>query len=127
VQENIRTGLISGLIMATLYSAYAAFIFSISGPEAFVDRGTTLDSMLVSYYAAGILGGTVIGAMIPLARSFMGRALIGWAGAFIVFFCLTTAVEGPLWQWQRREWIGLLVATAFFGTVCPILWARFVD
>ena len=126
MRETTRSGLVMGLVMATLYSAYALVVFLLQGSNPFAKNQTTIQAVLVTYYAAGALGGSVVGALSPLARSWPGRILVGVLAACVVEFCLATAVEGPFWLWQSNVWKGLAFLSVFFGVVCSYTWRKFV-
>lgn len=70
-----------GLGMAVLLSLYVAVIFVIAalGSEDAGPRALLKDFVLVvlSYFAAGALGGAVIGALAPLIRLPLGALLLG--------------------------------------------------
>jgi hypothetical protein len=49
----MRTALMVGLVMATLYSAFAVILYVGVGPAAFARHGTTLLTVILTYYVAG--------------------------------------------------------------------------
>ena len=112
--------------MATVYSAYALVLFLLQGPTPFERNETTIQVVLLTYYAAGAIGGSVVGALSPLTRSWTGGALVGVLAAFIVEFCFATAVEGPFWRWQRDVWEALVILSIVFGIACSYTWRKFV-
>ena len=110
--------------MATIYAIWALGLLLLSGDESFSKHETSLGVVLLTYYAAGTVGGALVGGMLPLARTLPGRVVLGLLAAFIVFFCVVTAVEGPFWRWGQFEWVRVAIPTFFFGTVCSVLWRR---
>lgn len=121
-RQNVTFGLIIGLSLATLYSAWAVAIYFLSGTEAFTKHQTTIGAVLLTYYVAGSIGGATVGAMIPLGRSLPGRIAIGIVAATIFFTCVFVAMYGPLWVWSDRTWQNLAISAALFGVVCSALW-----
>ena len=127
LRANTRVGLILGLIMATLYSAYAVALFLLQGSDPFSKQETSIQAVLLAYYAAGALGGSAVGALSPLARSWPGRTLVGIVAAVIVVFCVLTSTDGPFWLWRRSEWQALAVLSIIFGVACSFTWKQFID
>lgn len=105
----MRTTLMIGLVMATLYSAYAVFLYVGSGPAIFARHGTNLLTVILTYYVAGSIGGAAVGMLLPLTRYLAGQLIVGVVVACIVFFCITVAAQGPPWSWRGEDWEGLLV------------------
>ena len=61
ITARIRNGVIFGLIMATLFSAYVAILFLFRGNAPFRANDVTLLGVIGAYYASGLLGGAVVG------------------------------------------------------------------
>jgi hypothetical protein len=98
MKENIRLGLFVGLALATVYSAWALGLFLLSGEEPFAKNQTSLFAVLLTYYTAGAVGGALLGSLLPLSRSFLGRFVLGIVGPFVFFLCVV-ARQGPFWNW----------------------------
>jgi hypothetical protein len=124
-QENLKIGLAMGLLIATLYSAWAVGLFLISGREAFEKYNVSVIAVLATYYAAGIIGGALVGLALPMARSFFGRIVVGVVAALVFFFCVFVAMQGPFWHWTSDVWGSVASLGLIFGVVCSVLWRRF--
>lgn len=62
--------------------------------------------------------------MMPLTRNLAGRVIVSVIVAFVVFFCLTVAMEGPAWLWGTEQWQDLLVLSFLLGIPGGVLWRR---
>ena len=127
MRENLRVGVLLGLVGATLYSAYAGVLFLLNGPGTFERNGATLQTVVLTYYAAGTLGGLTVGALWPLARSLPGTILIGVCVALIFFFCVSVAVDGPVWRWPAEVWQDVLLSGLFFGVAGSFIWRNVIN
>lgn len=123
-QRNVRGGVVTGLIYATGYSIFVAVIYLLGGARGAEKSGLTIFSVLLTYYAAGVLGGATVGALLPLTRWRVGRAAVSVAAAFVVFFCIGITSSGPFWRWTSREWEPVIVLGLIFGVTISFLWAR---
>ena len=123
-RSNLRLGLIVGAIMATLYSLYALVVFLLSGGDAFLRYDTSFPVVVLTYYAAGILGGGLIGSLLPFASSLPGRILLGALGGLVVFFCLGLAMNGPFGNWSPTDWQDIAFLGLGMGGVAGALWRK---
>jgi hypothetical protein len=115
MRVNLRTSVLVGFIMATCYAIYAVVVYAVRGPAPFAAHGVSLQIVLLTYYAAGILGGLVVGVMLPVARNSVGALLVGVVIGLIVFFCIEVASSGPVWKWTSDAWEDVLVLGALLG------------
>lgn len=122
MRRNITLGLVVGICLATLYSAWAVGVRLLSGAEAFAKHQTTIGAVLVTYYVAGVVGGVAVGAMIPLSRNIFGRIAIGLVAATIFFTCVFVATDGPVWVWSVTTWQNLAFSVFVFGIICSAMW-----
>ena len=117
--DSIRTGLLVGLVMATLFAATALLIFVIAGPDKFSNEISMRD-VIAAYYVAGIGGGAIVGAISPLGRSLPGRIAVAMVAALIAFLCIGVAVEGPFWRWGASQWKLTVFLACLFGVALGI-------
>lgn len=87
--SRIGTGILYGLVCAAIFSAMATV-------AAVLSAGHVFDRFQIGYFAyvglcflSGVLGGTVFGILDGLRRWWLGRALLGFVMAAIIFglFC----------------------------------------
>jgi hypothetical protein len=117
MRNNVRTTIVIGMIMATVYSAYAVVLYVLRGSAPFESDDTTIWVVLLTYYSAGALGGAVIGALLPLARWRVGRTMLTFLGVSIAILCIEIAMSGPFWHWSGDTWHELMVLTLIFGSL----------
>lgn len=87
-------GAFAGLVMALPLSFIAVVIYA-ARPATAARVGVTLFQALVVYFGAGVIGGAVVGCLLPLGRSRWGAGVLGFAAVYPL--CLGFAL--PLvWQ-----------------------------
>ncbi|MDB4916987.1 MAG: hypothetical protein JWM95_4631 [Gemmatimonadetes bacterium] len=119
-RDDVRLCVIVAVIIATLYAAFVVGLFLFEGPGVFDKNGTSVGAVVVMYYAAGLLGGVVVGILLPLTRSLLGIIAVGVLVALIVFFCVAIGLEGPFWRWGPSVWRQLMVFGVIFGVPVSI-------
>ena len=75
--RNVRLGLRVGLGIATVYSAWVAFVRLALGPHAFDRFGLNWWQLVAIYYGGLSLGGWAYGLLVPLKRHLWGALLQG--------------------------------------------------
>lgn len=86
--SDLRLGVVAGLLGGVLFCVWALSAFLVSGRQIFDKNQTSLTTVLCTYLSAGGLGGLLVGAALPLARRMLGAALVGFLGAFVMWFLL---------------------------------------
>ena len=124
MRDNVRRAVLAGLVMATIYSAFAGAMYILDSSTSSAEEGITLGAVILTYYAAGAVGGVVTGVMLPLGRTRYGRMLIGVSAALVFFFCAYTAMDGPVWSWNRDAWEGLIFLSLLFGVALALMWRK---
>jgi hypothetical protein len=118
---NVRTGLAYGLGLATVLSCIVLVLVAVRGPQALRSYGIGLPLMLLGYYVSGVLGGAVVGLLLPLARWPLGAALVGVIAGSIVYALAGWLVTG---QGERAAVLpGLTLIGAAVGAAVGVgLW-----
>ena len=124
---DLRVSLLVGMLMATIYAAYAVGLYLVEGAVPFSKNGTSLGIVLLVYYLAGGIGGAVVGLLMPLTRTLLGVVVVGIVVAFVVFFCIGTASSGPAWRWTPSAWRQLGYLSISFGTAGGVGWRTLVE
>lgn len=125
-RSDVRTGLRWGATYAAVYGALGAAAFLARGPAAFgQSTGLTLLKLVLLYLLAGILGGLLVGGLLPLGRRLGGAVVLGWLGAAPFFFGgALTMMPSPERTWHRVVLVTVLGAL-FPGSLCGAgLWWR---
>lgn len=93
--RNVRTGLGYGLAYVAVYCGFVLMLALVKGEAFFVAAGTTLPGVLLAYLTGGIAAGCVVGLLLPLARTKLGAAFIGFVAAIPVFWAAGMVVGTP--------------------------------
>ncbi len=115
LMAHVWLGIRWGLAMATLMSAWVTFVVVAGSPDAFTKIGVTYQEVVAAYYAGGIVAGAIVGALLPLRRTFAGAALVGTVAAFPVWVGFWFVSEGAPQRWQSGDWYGIALFSVVFG------------
>lgn len=115
--RNLRSGIVLGLYIATGLSLWATLIRLIGGLGPFEATGTPYGRTIVLYYVGCVLGGSLLGALLPLRRWALGSMLLGILFVMPIYgtFAFVRASQSD----QEAPWriTGLLVASILAGGV----------
>jgi hypothetical protein len=113
--HSAREGIVVGVIMATLYSAFVVVVYAVNGSRPFVEHGVTLPGVIAAYYAGGVFAGALLGTLWPRVRSRLEAMLVGILGAFVVVMAAGVAMYGYPSSWNDASWISILFTALAFG------------
>jgi hypothetical protein len=91
--NNVRLATIIGLFLGATYCVIALLIFAMKGNQPFDRNSTTLFRTLGTYLIAFTSVGFIVGITLPLAKWMPGAALVGFLGAFCLWFIVGLAVS----------------------------------
>lgn len=77
-------------------------VYVVTGGEAFRRNEVTYVATILTYFIAGVLGGTMGGALLPMTTTRLGSVAFGIIVGFPVCACFGWLVSGPIWAW---DWI----------------------
>ena len=117
-KRHVGLGIKVGVVLATVFSAWVLYNHSVAGSRAIESSGATVSGLLLAYYSAGVVGGALVGMLVPLARRPGGTILVGCVTAVIVLFAVQTARKGPFWNWDRRTVLQTTLLGVAFGAIC---------
>jgi hypothetical protein len=86
IRSNLLTGIGLGLFVATGFTAWITFLRLSVGTGPFDRLDTTYSATVALYYAGGLVGGFLVGLLLPLKRTPWGAALLGMIGVFPLYF-----------------------------------------
>jgi len=86
LRNSVLKGIGLGLVVATGFTAWITFLRLTAGTAPFERLDTTYAATAALYYAGGLVGGTIVGLLLPLRRSPWGSALLGMLGVFPLYF-----------------------------------------
>jgi len=112
--RNLLRGLILGVFVARGLSLWATVIRFTSGTDHSNASGATYGKTLINYYAGFVIGGLLIGLLLPIRRHAWGSMLLGFLfvlpvySAFIVFGSSSNRLD-------RVDTLGALIISAVAG------------
>ena len=107
--------MIAGLGAGLLYSVYVVVLVAVKGPQVLEVYDTTLPTVVGIYFAGGLLGGVIVGLLLPLGRCWFGAMLVGALAAQPVFAMVGMAMYPPS-EWATELPLMLLVLAAPMGS-----------
>src|SRR6266566_284579 len=113
LRRNVLLGLGLGAFFAAGFSLWASMIRLAAGPAPFARNGTTYHGVLRGYFGGFLLGGLLIGLLMPLSKFVVGRMLLGAIGVFPVYLAINMESK-PIHEWFASD--NLLLA-AFLSVV----------
>ena len=122
ILRDVRFSIACGIALATLYSLWVTTVVGATRTASEYQLG--LGVIIGTYYAAGIIGGGVVGLMLPMTGRLPGRILVGVVAAVVVFTCIESAMHGPFVRWKAETWQDVLLLGTFFGVVSGVFWRR---
>lgn len=117
IKSRFVLSLAVGLTMATMASAFVVLSSlwrTRSTTEAF---GLSLRSIVLAYYAAGILGGILVGLVLRLGDNWRTRTAASILGSFAVYGCVAVAMDGSMLSWDQGQWQMLIFISVLSGAV----------
>jgi len=79
-------GIVAGLAMAVLTSLAVVIMYLVRGPGTFERLGVSLGSTIGLYLAAGVVGGAVVGFLLPLTVWRWGAVFVGMVAAVPLYW-----------------------------------------
>jgi hypothetical protein len=102
LRRNLLLGLGLGAFFACSFSVWVTIIRLAVGPASFIRNGTTYHGLVGVYFGGFLLGGFVIGLLMPLSRFLLGRMLLGIVGVFPVYLAVNMESK-PVREWFASE------------------------
>ena len=114
-KANPSLGLLLGLGTAAVLSILAVVLHLVDGPERF--GSLTLWSAIGIYFAAGALGGPLLGLALPLTVHRAGATAVGGLTALAVYLPISTVVPAAATGWVGAAAVGAVVGFAVWKPV----------
>ncbi len=102
LRRNVLLGIGLGAFMASGFSLWATLIRLVGGPAPFASNGTTYLGLVSVYFGGFLLGGFLIGLLMPLSRFMVGRMLLGIMGVFPVYLAVNMESK-PVREWFASD------------------------
>jgi hypothetical protein len=101
--------MLAGVAFATICSLWVGLIVLFRGTGAFERAGVSPLMAVGVYFLVGPLSGTLIGLMLPLARSMIGSMLVGFVGVLPLYGSFALILV------PRKHWVAGLLLVCFLG------------
>jgi hypothetical protein len=92
---NVLTGTTYGLCIAVVFSVFVLVMLAVRGSSLLEEHDTTLATILGTYFAAGLVGGAIVGALLAIGRRWYGAMLVGYIAAIPVYGMIIMATSPP--------------------------------
>ncbi len=112
--QRVRVGLGWGLSFAGVYTAFVLVVALLRGSAPFERVGTTLPKAIAAYVVAGLLGGAAFGLLLPVGRTRLGAAVLGFVIALPVMYTITIAMD-PAALENTSRWVVTLGSAVILG------------
>jgi hypothetical protein len=123
-ERQIRFYVLAGVVMATFFTAWITILYLVGGRRVFEELNTSFLAALISYFAAGIIGGALVGLLQPLARTLVGTMIVGAIASLVVCLSAQTTLKGAIWTSNRPTLITTILIAIVVGFVLGPLAAR---
>lgn len=120
ILHNVLSGIRFGLAFAACYCAYVSLLYLVAGSAPFDSYGVTLPTVILVYIVGGVLGGAVVGLLLPLARYKVGATLVGILAAIPVVGGAMLSMSG-LPPWEPADNFAFVFTTVGLGSVCGLI------
>jgi MFS family permease len=112
--ERVRVAVLVGLGYAVGYSVIAAALFKLKDPSQVERMGMSLPQAIATYWAGAVLGGVLVGILLPMARWRVGAFVLGTLGTlpFFMLVSLLIAADAP---WFPDQVIMALLVSMVLG------------
>jgi hypothetical protein len=109
------------LIYAVAFSAFVIVLALVTlgrtGWSGVKEAFVVTSMMVAGYFIIGIVAGAVVGILLPLGKTRLGAAILGFVGASVVYGGARLAMDGPVIWWPR----GLVSAVAMSAIIGPVV------
>ena len=85
LRDDLKWGLSWGLWMAAGFSGIAVVITGFRGSPDYPELGLTIRSIILLYFALGLISGALLGLLRPATRTKSGGFFVGWLIGSLVY------------------------------------------
>jgi hypothetical protein len=118
--ERARLGALVGLAYAAVYSLVAVAIFQFRDSATLASLHASLTQVIVAYVIGAVVGGALVGVLLPITRWAVGAFVLGTAGTlpFFLLVFLLIASDAP---WFPDQVVMALIAAMLLGGLLGLL------
>lgn len=116
--NDIIWGLRWGIVFAAGFSFFALVLIAVTSGEILEEQNLSVGFVLLWYWVAGVVGGTLLGLLRPLTKRRLGSTLCG-SIIMLVVGLLTARMLGGAWWGENgvAGLIGMLFGTTLSGAL----------
>ena len=120
---NIRWGILWGLFFAASLSCIASVQFLFKGASLEKKYGTTLSSIILTYFAVGIIAGCIGGLLRPAMKRQIGAIVSGVILGILGYGAIGVLLAGPPSHWSGANWgTAILLGVTVGGALGNSIW-----
>ncbi len=86
--DDVKLGIVAGLLLGAVFCVFPLVGFLFKGSQLFDTYPTSLPMVLSVYLLTGGTAGLVVGIALPLAKSIVGAAGVGFLSAGLLWFLI---------------------------------------
>lgn len=125
MRTNVLRGMLFGLGLAVLYSAWVLVLATVTGWGAFVaENGIHPLTLVLAYLGGGLAGGAVGGGCISVLPGWGGAMVTGPLAALPVFLSFCLLDEGPAARCLGDVWLICVILGIPGGLIVYVMWRR---
>lgn len=114
--RNVPAGALVGLLFGLVYSVIAVVLFLARGQGAFeYQAGVSLLILMGVYMVGGVLGGAVVGLLLPWTNNRWGAVVVGMIAAVPVVTGVAIAMDGMPSGWSDASLGSLILTSVLLG------------
>lgn len=108
-KAKLLLGVLWGLAAALITSVVAVAQYMITDGRAFDTHGITLGKVIALYFIGGIVGGAIVGLLLPLTKWRLGASVVGMVALAPFYIGIALALG------HKDIYSGLIAAVAIGG------------
>lgn len=94
--RNVGVGVLVGIFVAAAFSAIASVFYAIEGPDGLDRSSVPLVQILGAYFGSGVVGGALVGWLLPYSGNLVGAVVVGIVGLLPFYLSLAFTIGSPL-------------------------------
>lgn len=121
--RRLQWGAKAGMAVALVLMLWAVGVYAFAGSAAFTSRGVSFWTTLVIYCVGGLLGGAVVGVMLPLVRWVLGAACVGMVATLPIGLVTMMVLKGAA-PWGTVESVSVVLFVLLLGGPLGLTYRR---
>jgi hypothetical protein len=123
VLSNIVTGALFGFSIGMMFSVYVSLLYVVRGSAPFERLEVSVLSVVVFYLLGGIAIGSLVGLLLPLAKSRLGAVLVGSVAGTATFVFALVSIYG-FTSWSGVAALLAVTWGVLVGSSCGLVYRQ---